>query len=77
MERSCPWNGVGVADPGSLGAVQVTFRAERAIRGVRNQQMLAIHEWAGLWNSGERYHPGGNVSCYFFMVPASWVSPAQ
>ena len=57
---------VGGADPGSLGTVQVTFRVERAIRGVRNQQMLAIHEWAGLWNSGERYHPGERLLLFFY-----------
>jgi hypothetical protein len=49
---------VAEADAGSLGAVQITFRVEQAIRGVRNGQLLTISEWAGLWNSGERYRTG-------------------
>ena len=41
--------------------VRVTFRVEEGVRGVRSKQMLTIREWAGLWNSGQRYHPGERV----------------
>lgn len=36
-------------------SVAVTFQVEQAIRGARVGQQLTIHEWAGLWTTGERY----------------------
>ena len=54
------------SDSGSLGAVQITFRVEQAIRGVRNGQVLNIREWAGLWNSGERYRSGERLLLFLY-----------
>jgi hypothetical protein len=39
----------------------VTFQVEQALRGTSPGQSLTIHEWAGLWNNGERYHVGERV----------------
>ncbi len=49
-----------VAPPnfGAVATVEITFRVEEAIRGVETGQMLIVREWAGLWNAGDRYHPG-------------------
>lgn len=46
------------ANSGGVSTVEITFRVEEAIRGVQPGQTLVIHEWAGMWNSGDRYHPG-------------------
>ena len=53
-----------------VATVQITFRVEQAMRGTRAGQILTIREWAGLWNSGERYHPE-NAFCCFSTVPAT------
>ncbi len=39
------------------------------MRGVRTGQTLAIREWAGLWESGERYRRGERV--LLFLYPPS------
>lgn len=52
-----------------IGSVRLTFRVDRAIRGVRKGQSLTIREWAGLWNSGERYRVGERV--LLFLYPPS------
>ncbi len=39
----------------------ITFQVENAIRGASAGQTLTIHEWAGLWARGERYHVGERV----------------
>jgi hypothetical protein len=43
---------------GELPTVRITFRIDQAIRGVRAKQIMAIKEWAGLWEAGERYRAG-------------------
>ena len=53
-----------------VATVQITFRVEQAMRGTRAGQILTIREWAGLWNSGERYHPE-NAFCCFSTAPAN------
>lgn len=55
--------------PRSVATVQISFHVDEAIRGVRTGQMLVIREWAGLWNSGERYRPGERV--LLFLYPPS------
>jgi hypothetical protein len=57
---------IAEAEPGSVAAVQITFRVEQAIRGVRNGQVLSIREWAGLWNSGERYRAGERLLLFLY-----------
>lgn len=44
----------------------VTFKVERALRGASPGQSLTIHEWAGLWTSGERYHVGEHVLLFLY-----------
>jgi hypothetical protein len=68
------------AAPGgsSVATVQITFHVDQGMRGVRTGQMLAIREWAGLWNSGERYRLGERV--LLFLYPPSKLgltSPVQ
>jgi hypothetical protein len=46
---------------GELATVRTTFLVEQAIRGVRAGQVLEVREWAGLWDSGERYRPSERV----------------
>jgi hypothetical protein len=57
---------VAEADSGGVGAVQITFRVEQAIRGVQNGQVLTIREWAGLWNSGDRYRTGERLLLFLY-----------
>ncbi len=58
------------------GVVQITFRVKQAIAGTQNGQVLKIREWSGLWNSGPRYRLGERL-LFFFIPPASWVSPVR
>jgi hypothetical protein len=44
----------------------VTFQVEHAIRGTSPGQSLTIREWAGLWNSGERYRVGERVLLFLY-----------
>jgi hypothetical protein len=62
VERAAP-KGHGVA------TVVINFHVDQAVRGVRTGQTLAIREWAGLWESGERYRPGERV--LLFLYPPS------
>ena len=62
VERAAPKRN-GVA------SVLINFHVDQAMRGVRTGQMLAIREWAGLWESGERYRPGERV--LLFLYPPS------
>src|ERR1700722_13063898 len=39
-------------------STKVTFQVDHAIRGIPAGQAFTLHEWAGLWNGGERYHVG-------------------
>ena len=52
-----------------VATVQITFRVEQAMRGTRAGQLLTIREWAGLWDSGERYRPGERI--LLFLYPPS------
>jgi hypothetical protein len=47
-------------------SVQITFRVEQAMRGTRNGQILIIREWAGLWNSGDRYRLGERLLLFLY-----------
>lgn len=44
----------------------ITFQVDRAIRGTAPGQLLTIHEWAGLWASGERYRAGEHVMLFLY-----------
>jgi len=54
------------ASSGAVATMQITFRVEQAVRGVQTGQILTIHEWAGLWDAGERYHPGEQVMLFLY-----------
>jgi hypothetical protein len=47
-------------------ATSVTFQVEHAIRGTLPNQSVTIHEWAGLWNRGERYRVGERVLLFLY-----------
>lgn len=53
----------------SLATTKIFFRVDQAIRNVKRGQVLEVNEWAGLWQSGERYRPGERV--LLFLYPPS------
>jgi hypothetical protein len=53
--------------PGQARAsTTLTFQVEHAIRGASPGKNLTIHEWAGLWTSGERYRVGEHVLLFLY-----------
>jgi len=56
--------------PSSFGqapaSTTVTFKVEHGMRGASAGQSLTIHEWAGLWTSGERYRVGERVLLFLY-----------
>jgi hypothetical protein len=52
--------------PRDVATMQVTFRVDQGIRGVRTGQTLAIREWSGLWQAGERYRLGEKVLLFLY-----------
>jgi hypothetical protein len=44
----------------------ITFKVERAMRGISAGQSLTIHEWAGLWTTGEHYRVGERVLLFLY-----------
>ncbi|MGH9517973.1 MAG: hypothetical protein ACRD3P_20075 [Terriglobales bacterium] len=50
----------------ALATTRIVFRVDEAIRNVRRGQTVEINEWAGLWQSGERYHPGERALIFFY-----------
>lgn len=53
----------------ATAAMEISFRVQRGYRGVPSGATLVIHEWAGLWQSGERYRPG-DVALLFLYPPS-------
>jgi hypothetical protein len=49
-----------------VSTVQITFRVDEAVRGVSARQILTIHEWTGLWDSGDRYRRGEQVLLFLY-----------
>ena len=49
--------------------MEITFRVDVAVRGVRVGQVLKVREWAGLWDSRDRYRRGERV--LLFLYPPS------
>jgi hypothetical protein len=47
----------------------ITFQVDHAILGATTGRSLTIHEWAGLWQQGERYRVGERV--FLFLYPPS------
>jgi hypothetical protein len=52
--------------PAVAATVRIKFRVEQAIRGVRKGETLVVREWAGLWQSGERYRTGERVALLLY-----------
>jgi hypothetical protein len=52
-----------------IATVRISFHVDQAMRGVRTGQTLALREWAGLWESAERYRRGERV--LLFLYPPS------
>jgi hypothetical protein len=55
--------------PGEMPTVRITFRVDQAVRGVKAKQIFSLHEWAGLWETGDRYRVGESV--FLFLYPNS------
>lgn len=53
----------------SLATTSILFRVNQAIRGVQRGHIVEVKEWGGLWQAGERYHPGERV--LLFLYPPS------
>ena len=55
------------SSPGQARAsTTITFQIEHAMRGASPGKNLTIHEWAGLWTSGERYRVGEHVLLFLY-----------
>lgn len=54
------------SDGQELDSTTVTFQVEHAMRGAAPGRRLTIREWAGLWNSGERYRVGERVLLFLY-----------
>lgn len=54
---------------GALATTIVRFHVDEAVRGVRKDQLVEIREWAGLWQSGEKYRVGERV--FLLLYPPS------
>jgi hypothetical protein len=49
-----------------VATVRITFIVEQAVRGTTAGTNLTVREWAGLWNSGERYRVGERLMLFFY-----------
>src|SRR3954453_9043864 len=52
-----------------VATVRVTFHVDVVVRGLSSRETFSILEWAGLWGSGDGYHPGERV--LLFLYPSS------
>lgn len=52
--------------PGSVAVMRITFYVDHGYRGVRTGQTFSIHEWAGLWENGDRYRRGEHVMLFLY-----------
>jgi hypothetical protein len=50
----------------AIQTVAVTFKVERAIRGVTAGGTLTISQWVGLWYAGQRYQAGEHVLLFLY-----------
>jgi hypothetical protein len=58
--------GLSISGGDRLPSATISFRVEHAIRGAYPGQELTIHEWAGLWDRGERYRVGERVFLFLY-----------
>ena len=55
--------------PAATPAVQLTFRVDQAIAGVKQGQILTVHEWAGAWSMHRPMSSGQHI--LIFLYPLS------
>ena len=55
--------------PAATPAVQLTFRVDQAIAGVKQGQILTVHEWAGAWSMHRPMLSGQHI--LIFLYPLS------
>ena len=58
--RSQPISGAAVP------TIQVRFKVDRAIAGVRSGQILTVHEWAGAWSMHRPMNRGDHLLLFFY-----------
>ena len=56
-------------NPLSAPVMRITFQVQRGMLGVSSGKTLTINEWAGLWQTGDRYRVGEQV--LLFLYPPS------
>lgn len=49
-----------------LETMQICFHVAENLRGTKTGSVLCIREWAGLWTSRDRYHPGEHVALLLY-----------
>lgn len=49
-----------------VATIRIAFRVDQALRGVSSRQIFTIREWAGLWESGDRYRKGEQVLLFLY-----------
>jgi hypothetical protein len=54
------------ASSGHVPTMKIRFQVEQGLRGVRSRSVLTIRQWAGLWESGERYRPGERLLLFLY-----------
>src|SRR5579884_917274 len=52
--------------PNEVATVRITFTIEQAVRGATPGASLTVRQWAGLWNSGERYQVGERLMLFLY-----------
>ena len=57
------------AVPAATQSVQLSFRVDHAIAGVKRGQILTIHEWAGAWSMHRPMRTGQHI--LIFLYPPS------
>jgi hypothetical protein len=53
-------------NPQSAAVMRITFQVQRGMLGVGSGKTLTVNEWAGLWQTGERYRVGEQVLLFFY-----------
>lgn len=54
------------AGPYGVATIRVSLRVDRPILGVHAHQVIAIREWAGLWEDGDRYREGERLLLFLY-----------
>jgi hypothetical protein len=49
-----------------VATMQITFRIEQGLKGVRTGKTFTIREWVGAWNAGARYRVGERMALFLY-----------